>query len=767
MSHDISDKNASEMLSINNLSAGNLSTDNLSRRNFLKSSGLAVGAFVIGMQVPGLALAEEEKNFTYNLFVAIDAEGIVTITAMSPDIGQGARTSMPSIVADELEADWDRVKLVQAGPDKRLGSQSVGGSSAIRDNYANLRLMGATARTMLERAAARIWAAYASDCKAELHEVVHTPTGRRIGYGELAAVASKLPVPNAAEVNLKSPKDFRYIGKSLKHVDQHDILHGTAVYSMDLKMPGMKVAMMKRSPVVGGSVKSYDDSAALKIKGVEKVVAIGDGKLPIGFGTVGGLAVVARNTWAAKKGCEALEITWNKGVNADYDSVQSRKDMEQRVAGAGKVERDRGDVKTAFAEAEKIIESAFYVPHHSHAQMEPPVALADFKDDKLTIWTPTQNPQTSEQALAGALQIKPENITLHVPLTGGGFGRKGKPDFAIEAALISRAVGEPVKLVWSREDDMQHGYYHSSAAQRLKASLDKKGRVTGWYHHTTFPSISETFSTEVNQPSPNEVGQGVSNLPYDIDNIRAESSYSPAQVRIGWSRAVHNINHAFAIGSFVDELAHAADKDPGKFLLKLIGKARIVNLPQDKVTNFGYERLLGTHPIDTGRLAAVVKKVIKTSGWGKRLPKGHARGIAVHRSFLTYVATVTEVKIDEDGSLTIPHIYHAVDCGQVVNVDRVKAQFEGGACYALSHALSGQITAKDGAIEQSNYHDFEVLRLDMVPEVHVHLMDSDLPPTGVGEPTVPTIAPSLCNAIFAATGKRIREMPILPRLEEA
>lgn len=744
-----------------------LEISNLSRRSFLKSSGIAAGAFVLGMQVPGLALAEGEENFSYNLFVAIDTKGKVTLTAMSPDIGQGARTSMPSIVADELEADWGRVELVQAGPDKRLGSQSVGGSSAIRDNYSNLRLMGATARTMLERAAARIWAAYAEDCHAQLHQVVHTPTGRKLGYAELAEIASKLPVPNAAEISLKSPKDFRYIGKSLKPVDQDDILHGKAVYSIDLKAPGMKVAMMVRSPVVGGSVKSFDDSAALKIKGVEKVVAIGDGKLPIGFGTLGGIAVVAVNTWAAMKGCEALKIDWDKGVNAEYDSVKFRKDMEQRVAGDGKIQRDRGDVKTAFKEADQILESAYYVPHHSHAQMEPPVALADFKDGKLTIWTPTQNPQTSERMLAETLEIKPEDITLHVPLTGGGFGRKGKPDFAIEAALISRAVGQPVKLVWSREDDMRHGYYHSAAAQRLKASLDKKGRVTGWYHHTTFPSIGETFNDKLTHPSSSEVGQGVSNLPYDIDNIRAESSYSPAHVRIGWSRAVHNINHAFAVGSFVDELAHAADKDTAKFLLKLIGKPRIVNLPQDKVTNYGYERLLGTHPIDTGRLAAVVKKVMKTSDWGKKLPKGHGRGIAVHRSFLTYVATVTEVKIAEDGSLSIPHIYHAVDCGQVVNVDRVKAQFEGGACYALSHALSGQITAKDGAIEQSNYHDFEVLRMDMCPKVHVHLMDSNRAPTGVGEPTVPTVASSLCNAIFAASGKRIREMPVLPKLEEA
>ncbi|MCK5575182.1 MAG: xanthine dehydrogenase family protein molybdopterin-binding subunit, partial [Sphingomonadales bacterium] len=451
--------------------------------------------------------------------------------------------------------------------------------------------------------------------------------------------------------------------------------------------------------------------------------------------------------------------------NGDYDTDVARKDMEERVSDEGKIERDRGDFKTAFADADQIVDAAYYVPHHAHASMEPPVALADFKDGKLEIWTPTQNPQSAEGALMQYLGLKREDITMHVPLTGGGFGRKGKPDFAIEAAMISREIGAPVKMVWSREDDIRHCYYHSSAAQRLQASLDKKGRVTGWRHHTTFPSISETFSTEVTSPGSSEVGMGASNVPFDIPNIRVESSYSKAQVRIGWSRAVHNINHAFAIGSFVDELAHAAKKDSAKYLLELIGKPRIVNLPKDGVTAYGYERHMPSHPIDTGRLAAVVKAVMKKAKWGRRMPKGRAMGIAVHRSFLTYVASIVEVDMTGD-ELKIPNVWYAVDCGQVVNVDRVKAQFEGGAMYALSHALTGKITAKNGAVEQSNYHDFEVLRMGMAPTVHVHLMDSDRDPTGVGEPPVPSIAPALTNAIFAASGQRIRELPVMEKLAQ-
>ncbi len=573
--------------------------------------------------------------------------------------------------------------------------------------------------------------------------------------------AAKLPVPDKSKLVFKKKSEYRYIGKDIPVYDLADILHGKAVFGMDAKIDGMVYASIEHPPVLGGKVISFDDKEALKVAGVSRTVEIAPFKPPHGFQPLGGVAVIADNTWAAFQGRKKLKINWDPGPNASYTSSEYKKQLQATARKPGKVVRNVGDVDKGFAAAAKTLEADYYVPHLAHAPMEPMVTVADFRDGKCTLWAPTQNPQAVQDTVAAAVGIDKKNVICNVTLLGGGFGRKSKPDYCAEAALLSKQLGKPVKVVWTREDDIHFDYYHSVAALYMKAGVDQRGKPVAWLQRSVFPSINSTFAPGVKSGSAGELGMGFTDTPYDLPNLRAENGEAVNHVRIGWLRSVANIYHAFAVCSFADELANAAGRDSKDYLLELIGPPRLVDL---KAQGVDYPNMgpIEQYPVDAGRLRKVIELVAEKSGWGKRkLPKGHALGIAAHRSFLTYVATVVEVAVSPDGKISIPRVDTAVDAGMIVSPDRVRSQFEGAAVFGASLALKGEITATAGKIDQSNFNNYQVLRMNEAPlETHVYIVETDAPPAGVGEPGVPPFAPALCNAIFKATGKRIRELPI-------
>jgi isoquinoline 1-oxidoreductase subunit beta len=736
--------------------------DNSSRRSFLRQA-FGAGALVLGARIlPTRALAAlETAAFSPNIFVGIKSDGTVLIVAHRSEMGTSSRTMVPLILADEMEADWKRVKIEQAIGDEKYGDQNTDGSHSVRSFFGVMQECGASARTMLEEAAANQWKVPASECKATLHEVVHIPSGKKLGYGELASVAAKLPVPDKSKLVFKKKSEYRYIGKNLPIYDLADITHGKAVFGMDAKVDGMVYASIEHPPVLGGKVMSFDDKEALQVAGVSRTVEIPAFKPPHGFQPLGGVAVIADNTWAAFQGRKKLKITWDPGPNASYTSSEYKKELQATARKPGKVVRNVGDVDKAFAGAAKILEADYYVPHLAHAAMEPLVAVADFRNGKCTLWAPTQNPQAVQDTVAAAIGIDKKNVICNVTLLGGGFGRKSKPDYCAEAALLSKQLGKPVKVVWTREDDIHFDYYHSVAALYMKAGVDQKGKPLAWLQRSVFPSINSTFAPDVKSGSAGELGMGFTDTPYDLPNHRAENGEAVNHVRIGWLRSVANIYHAFAVCSFADELANAAGRDSKDYLLELIGPPRLVDL---KAQGVDYPNMgpIEQYPVDTARLRKVVELVAEKSGWGKRkLPKGHALGIAAHRSFLSYIATVVEVAVSPDGKISIPRVDTAVDAGMIVSPDRVRSQFEGAAVFGASLALMGEITATNGKIDQSNFNNYPVLRMNEAPlETHVYIVENDAPPAGVGEPGVPPFAPALCNAIFKVTGKRIRELPI-------
>ncbi|HEX6546848.1 MAG TPA: molybdopterin cofactor-binding domain-containing protein, partial [Bryobacteraceae bacterium] len=688
-----------------------------------------------------------------NVFVGINPDGSVILIAHRSEMGTGIRTSLPMVIADEMEADWSRVQVQQAeGNEAKYGSQDTDGSQSIRNFYPTMREMGATVRLMLERAAAAKWNLPATECKAQLHEVVHSSTGRKIGFGELVSLAASQPTPKKSEIKLKDASQFRYIGKGVPSVDLNGIITGHAEFGMDAKRPGMVYASIYRSPVLGGKLKSFDDKEAKAVPGVQQTVVIDAFKPPAGFQALGGVAVIADNTWAAMQGRKKLKAEWEFGPNAIFQSETYKQGLIAASRKPQKVVRNVGDVDAAFGKASKIIEAQYYTPLLAHASMEPPVAVAEYKDGKVETWSPTQNPNGVLETVASALGIDKKNVTAHVTLLGGAFGRKSKPDYVAEAAILSKKLGKPVKVVWSREEDIGFDYYHSTAAMYMKAGLDESGKPVAWLQRSVFPPIGSTFKTGDDYGSDGELAMGWSNVPFHIPNQRAENGPATAHVRIGWLRSVANIYHAYAVQSFIDELAHAAGRDPVEYWLEALG-------PQRKLEGVKDDE---KYPFNIDRLRRVAQVAAEKSGWANKKTGGKALGFAAHRSFLSYVAAVVEVDVDRNGKVRIPRVDLALDAGRIVNPDRVIAQFEGAATFGVSVAMLGEITAADGRIQQTNFNSYPVARIDEAPlETHVHLIGmEENSPTGVGEPGVPPMAPAICNAIFAATGKRIRELPI-------
>jgi isoquinoline 1-oxidoreductase subunit beta len=743
----------------------------MNRRDVIKGAAIASGlvlGFHVGFRRLPMAQAATPSPLQPNVYLAIDETGLVTIVAHRSEMGTGIRTGLPMVLADELEADWDRIKVVQAQGDSRYGDQNTDGSRSTWQFYQPMRDAGATGRQMLEAAAARTWSVPVGECRAQNHAVVHAPSGRTLPFGDLVKAAASLPVPAAKELRLKDPKARRYIGKPRAIVDLEDIVRGRATYGIDVVRPGMKHASIERCPVYGGRVKSFDAKDALAVAGVERVVEIPATPMPSGFKPLGGVAVIASNTWAAQQGRQRLKIEWDYGPNAGYDTKAYRAELEATARQPGRVVRMEGDVDAALASAAKRIAADYFVPHYAHAPMEVPTAVAHWVAGTCETWAPTQNPQGARTTVAQVLGVNEADVTVNVTLLGGGFGRKSKPDYVAEAALLSRMVGAPVKVTWTREDDLQHDYYHAICAQHLEAGVDAAGQPNAWLHRSVFPPIPSTFTADVVYGDAGNLQQGVTDMPYAIPNVRCENGAAANHVRIGWYRSVYNIPHAFAVCSFADELAVAADKDPVEYLRLLLGAPRIIDLKAIGVDypNYGVTELRpdlrDAYPIDTGRLRAVLDLAAAKSGWGQKLPPRHGRGIAVHRSFLSYAAAVAHVAVGQDGTVTVPRVDLAIDCGLVVNPDRVQAQLEGAAIMAISNTLYSNITMRDGRTEQSNFPDYLVARIDAMPETHVHIVPSEAPPGGVGEPGVPPIAPAICNAIYAATGKRIRALPVDP-----
>jgi len=710
----------------------------------------------------GVADVGLKGPFSPSVYLAIDTDGTVYAIAHRSEMGSGSRTALPRIIADELDADWARVKIVQATGDEKFGDQDTDGSHSVRGSFDTLRETGASARLMLVRAAAQQWGVSEAECSTGLHEVLHTKSGKKTGYGELVTAAAKLPVPKKEELKLKPRSEWRYMGKGVSSYDLKDMITGKATYGIDAQMDGMLYANVAHPPVYGAAVKSLDDKAALAVPGVKQTATIDPFKPPILFQAHGGVGVLADSSWAALQGRKKLKIEWTSSEHSSYSSDAYKAELQATSRKPGKVVRELGNVDQAFAKGGKIIEAEYYAPMLAHASMEPPAALAHYQDGKVEVWAATQNPQGARDAVAAAVGAKKEDVTVNVTLLGGGFGRKSFPDYAVEAAVLSKKSGKPVKVVWSREDDIQFDTYHSVAAMYLKAALGADGKPTAWLQRSTFPPIASTFDASALTADAGEIGLGWSDLPYAIPNHRAENGEAKTHVRIGWLRSVCNVFHAYAEHAFADELAQAAGKDPRDYVLALLGPDRIIprtELPKD-YTN--YDGDYQQYPIDTARFRRVLEIATEKAGWGKKKNgNGFGMGLAIHRSFLTYVATVVQVEMDKGGKVKIARVDSAVDAGTIVNPEMARQQFEGAATFSASLACYGEITAKNGVIQQSNFDSYPMARMNTAPrETFVHLVDSDRPPAGIGEPGVPPFAPALCNAVFAATGKRVRDLPL-------
>jgi isoquinoline 1-oxidoreductase subunit beta len=699
-----------------------------SRRGFLKGSGAA--ALTIGFALPlgaGRALAATPAAFTPNAWLRITPDNRVTVICGSAEMGQGVLTAIPMLVAEELDADWSRVRVEQAPVDQAynnpaFGMQATGGSTTVRAHWTPLRQAGAAAREMLVAAAAAQWKVGVDQCRTEAGQVIHS-SGKKLTYGALAEAASKLPVP--AKPVLKDAKAFRILGKPTKRLDTPGKVNGTAKFGIDANVPGLLVAVMARAPQPGAKATKVDDAKAKAVKGVKNVV-----RLP------SGVAVIATGYWAAKKGRDALEIQWDLGPATGLSSVKVSEMLNDGANNPDAVGRDAGNLKDAAANSAASVDATYEAPYLAHACMEPLNATAWVKGDEVEIWAGTQSQGPAQGILAQVAQATPAKVKINTLLLGGGFGRRFAPDFLIDAVLLSKLSSAPVKLVYSREDDMAAGFYRPASVAKFEGAVDAKGAVTMLKVGVGSPSImaGSGFMKIPENGVDTFAMEGIEDHPYDIDNQRIAYGRKEPGPQVWFWRSVGHSQNIFFMESFIDELAVAAKKDPFEFRRAMLGKAP--------------------------RYKAVLEAAAEKAGWGKPLPAGVFRGIAVAQSFGSYVAEVAEVSVAADGTPKVHRVVAAVDCGMTVNPQTIARQIEGAIVYGLSAALYGKITFKDGRVEQGNFHDYPVLRMNEMPKVEVHILPSSEHPGGIGEPGTPPIAPALANAIYAATGKRIRSLPI-------
>ncbi len=695
----------------------------LDRREFLRLTGIASGGLLLGVTLEGRSIdsaAAPGTAFSPNAFLAIAPDGSVTAVVAKSEMGQGIRTAVPMLIAEELEADWSRVGIRPAIADPKYGDMTTGGSTTVRHGWLPLRRAGATAREMLVSAAAASWGVDRSGCRAENGSVVHAATGRRLAYGDLAERAAALAVPG--EVALKSSSAFRILGKPLARLDVPEKTDGSAAFGIDARVPGMRFAVVARCPVFGGAPKSFVADKAKAVPGVRAVVRVPSG-----------IAVVADSTWAAISGREALEIVWDEGKLASLDDAAIGKMLEAADSAEAIRARRDGDPEKALQGAAKRLEAVYELPYLAHATMEPMNALASVTEGGVEIWAPTQSPQWAQGVVAQAIGVPKEKVVVHTTLLGGGFGRRAFTDFVVEAAEVSKAAGVPVLVTWTREDDMRHDLYRPRSRHRVEAGLDAEGRVVAWTHRLAVPSILQQVFGSKPTAKEDDAVEGASDLPYAIPNVAVEHVPVDPGIPVGWWRSVYGSQNPFVNECFLDEIARAAGKDP----LAL----RRALLPEGS------------------RLRKVLDAAAERAGWGTPLPEGRARGIAAQHSFGSYVAEVAEVSLVR-GRPRVHRVVCAVDCGQIVNPDTVVAQMESAIVYGLSAALQNAITIERGRVREGNFDDYEPLRIDAMPEVEVVLAPSGDDPGGIGEPGLPPIGPAVANALHALTGKPVRKLPI-------
>jgi isoquinoline 1-oxidoreductase beta subunit len=723
----------------------------LDRRAFLKVTSLAGGGFLLGLYLrpatdafgastPGDASA---PAFTPNAFIRIRPDGAVTIIAKSPEIGQGVKTSLPMMIAEELEVDFAKVTVEQGDLDPRYGNQSAGGSTSTPNNFDPMRRAGAVARTMLVAAAAQSWGVPPAECAAASGAVLHRPSNRRLTYGELAAKAAALPVPDERTVTLKDPTAFKLLGKRIGGVDNPAIVTGRPLFGLDTRLPGMLHAVYEKGPVFGSKATNANLDRIKSLPGVRAAFIV-EGTNNI-TGLLPGVAIVADSTWAAFSARRQLQVTWDEGDVTAHSSAAYDAAAAQLGRSGGQVLRNDGDVDAAFAGAKAVVEGAYAYPFIAHAPLEPQNCTAWARDDgTLELWAPSQNPGSGQRLVAQTLGLAPEKVVVHLTRSGGGFGRRLNSDYMVEAAAIAQQVKAPVKLTWSREDDLRHDFYRPGGYHFLKGAVDASGRLVAWRDH--FVTFGFKSTTGV-APS---AGLGSDELPARfLTNFRLEQSIIATNVPTGPLRAPGSNALSFVFQSFIDELAHAAGRDPLEFRLELLGDNR--KLPP------GGGRGV---PYDTARMKGVVRKVGEISRWGRKLPRGRGLGLAFHFSHRGYVAQVAEVKVSPEGMLEVVKVWSAVDVGPIVNRSGAENQVEGSVIDALGAAWQQEITFEAGRTVQGNYHDYQLLRLPEAPQLETAFIESDIPPTGLGEPAYPPTPPAVCNAIFAATGKRIRSLPI-------